>query len=271
MSKFSFNEETCIGCGVCVRICPKGLIRMDTDGPKMDEASAKRCNNCGQCVAFCPAKSAMQEFSRGVELEDALAYSSERGPTILKFLKSRRSERIYQPDPVPHETLMRILETANFAPSGGNNRTIRWVVLENPAKTAELREMIAEWFDTVCRTHPVYSKRYAIDSILERFRGGKDVILRGAPHVAYVIGPEKAVWGSVDTGIALAYFNLACEALDVGCCFAGYATKAAEWDKVADFIGVKPGEKVWCAICFGKKAMHAVRIPNRGKVPLTLL
>ena len=106
MSKFSFNEETCIGCGVCVRICPKGLIRMDTDGPKMDEASAKRCNNCGQCVAFCPAKSAMQEFSRGVELEDALAYSSERGPTILKFLKSRRSERIYQPDPVPHETLM---------------------------------------------------------------------------------------------------------------------------------------------------------------------
>lgn len=166
---------------------------------------------------------------------------------------------------------MRILETANYAPSGGNNRTIRWIVLENPAKTAELREMIAEWFDTVCRTHPVYSKRYAIDSILERYRAGRDVILRDAPHVAYVVGPENAVWGQVDTGIALAFFNLACEALDIGCCFAGYASKAGEWEKIARFIGLKPGEKVWCAICFGKKAAHAARIPNRGKVPLTLL
>ena len=272
MAKFNCTAERCLHCGTCVFVCPKGLLRMNALGlPEMPEELSARCNNCGQCVAYCPTGAARHAFSEGAELEAVKPFDPALREPFLNFMRARRSYRTYSPERIPHEELCELLETANFAPSGGNNRTIRWIVFENPEKTAELREMIAEWFDTVCRTHPVYSKRYAIDSILERYRGGRDVILRGAPHVAYVVGPENAVWGPVDTGIALGFFNLACEALDIGCCFAGYATKAGEWEKVAQFIGLKPGEKVWCAICFGKKAAHAVRIPYRGKVPLTLL
>lgn len=237
---------------------------MNEGKPTAKEEFYTRCNNCGQCVAYCPASSSMQSFSEGVALEQSLPFNPQLTETYLRFLKSRRSNRNYLEEPVEKQTIEKILDAANYAPSGGNNRTLRWIVLDKREKTDELRELIAEWFDTVCREHPVYSKRYAIDSILERYRGGKDVILRGAPHVAYCVGPSNAVWGPVDTGIALTYFNLACEANDIGCCFAGYATKSAESEKVRTFLKLKDSERAWCALCFGKKSLHPTRIPNRG-------
>lgn len=270
-TKFTSDRKKCISCGICIKVCPKGLIRMDKGVPVMNQEASPRCNCCGQCVAFCPTGAATQELSEGVNLSPAFEISSVNTKGLLSFLKSRRSYRTYQSTPVDHEVLMDILETANYAPSGGNNRKLRWIVLESPSKTKELAEMIATWFDKEARFHPIYSKRYAIDSILQRYRAGKDVILRGAPHIAFAVGPSNHVWGPVDTGIALTYFNLACEAHDVGCCFAGYATKAAESKKVRNFLGIQNEETVWCAICFGNKTLHAFRIPNRGNVPLTVI
>ena len=272
MTKFTCLPAQCLRCGTCVSSCPKGLLRISAQGfPEMPEELSARCNNCGQCVAYCPTGAAQQELSRGKALEAALPYEESQKALVERFLRSRRSYRSYSAEAIPREELMELLETANYAPSGGNNRTLRWIILEDPKQTAALREKIAEWFDTVCRSHPVYSKRYAIDSILSRYRAGKDVILRGAPHVAYCVGPEKAVWGPVDTGIALMYFNLACEAHYIGCCFAGYATKAAESDAVREFLGVKEGERAWCALCFGRKTIPPVRVPSRGPVPVTFL
>lgn len=99
------------------------------------------------------------------------------------FLRSRRSYRNFQDTPVEKSVVDKILQTANYAPSGGNNRKIRWIVVFDSQKTKTLTEMIAQWFDTEARHHPVYGKRYAIDSILSRYRNGKDVIMRGAPHI----------------------------------------------------------------------------------------
>lgn len=271
MSQFSYDSELCVHCGTCAAVCGKGLIEMKDGNPVLPEEKASRCNNCGQCVAFCPRKASRHRFSEGVALEDSLPFDPSMTEKLTWFMRSRRSIRNYDPQPVEHETLAKIIATAHMAPSGGNNRTLRWIILEDPKKTRELSNLIAVWFDTVCRTHPVYGKRYAVDSILERYRAGKDIMLRGAPHVAYCVGPSKAVWGPVDTGIALAYFNLACEAYDIGCCFAGYATKAAESAIVRDFLGIKDGETAWCALCFGRKTLHPHRIPSRGPVPVTFL
>jgi nitroreductase len=237
----------------------------------MPEEVSGRCNNCGQCTAFCPTAAAVQSFSEGHQLEAVCCYEPGRADQYLSFLKSRRSCRSYSAQPLERSVIQTILEAANYAPSGGNNRTLRWIVVEKPETMAQIRALICEWFDTVCRTHPVYGRRYDVDSILARCRAGNDVILRGAPHLAYCAGPETAVWGGVDTGIALTYFNLAAESLGVGCCFAGYATKSAEMPQIRELLGVKEGEKVWCALCFGRKALQPCRVPYRGPVPVTFL
>ena len=39
----SINEESCLGCGVCVRICPRHILYLD------DNASTAKVNDHGEC------------------------------------------------------------------------------------------------------------------------------------------------------------------------------------------------------------------------------
>jgi nitroreductase len=48
---------------------------------------------------------------------------------LFEIIQGRRSVRKYQPDPVPKETLLKLLQAAVWAPSGGNAQTWRFVVI----------------------------------------------------------------------------------------------------------------------------------------------
>jgi Nif-specific ferredoxin III len=71
----SINEEKCIGCGRCFRVCPRGvleLIGLDEDGERIcldpdgdDEEYEKKvmtiahkemCIGCTACAKICPKK-----------------------------------------------------------------------------------------------------------------------------------------------------------------------------------------------------------------------
>ncbi len=57
--KLTYNAENCTGCGLCVRNCPAGAIKIVNEGTKTDrkmKASLNigRCIFCGQCVDSCP-------------------------------------------------------------------------------------------------------------------------------------------------------------------------------------------------------------------------
>ena len=45
--------DSCIGCSTCVRVCPKGCIRMDSGKPVYDY---QHCANCMACIQACPTK-----------------------------------------------------------------------------------------------------------------------------------------------------------------------------------------------------------------------
>lgn len=44
------DVEKCTGCGICVRDCPLGAMRMHERRPEV----SNRCSLCGACVKFCP-------------------------------------------------------------------------------------------------------------------------------------------------------------------------------------------------------------------------
>jgi ferredoxin len=46
-------DESCSGCGICARVCPKGNIRLDSKKPKWDT----RCESCLACLHWCPTAS----------------------------------------------------------------------------------------------------------------------------------------------------------------------------------------------------------------------
>ena len=271
--KFILNENLCTGCGTCVYVCPKSLLVLNDGRPELPEEKAMKCNQCGQCTAYCPSNACRQALDAGDELPLALHYDPSMTGKFNLFLKSRRSYRSFASvRPVSKQTINEILDVLNYAPTGGNNRKIRYIVVADAGKTHKVRDLITEWMDTDCRKHPVLSKRYDIDSIVGRQRKGKDIILRGAPCVIFAVGPRNHVWGGVDSGIGLMYFNLAAEAHDIGCCFAGYAANGAKNSKeLRAFLGIEEEEDCFCALVFGHKTIKPQRIPARPPLNKTIL
>ncbi|WP_448596029.1 4Fe-4S dicluster domain-containing protein [Thermoflexus hugenholtzii] len=64
------DEERCLGCGLCVRVCPLDVFRMiERDGRRKPVARAiypEDCMSCFICEEYCPA--------------DCLYVSPERSP-----------------------------------------------------------------------------------------------------------------------------------------------------------------------------------------------
>ena len=62
---------------------------------------------------------------------------------VYDAMRTTFAARVYTEDPVPDETLMRILDNARFAPSGGNRQGWRVIVVKDEAKRRELKRVMA--------------------------------------------------------------------------------------------------------------------------------
>jgi nitroreductase len=60
---------------------------------------------------------------------------------LYETMRCAPTSRRFKDDAVPREVLLRALEAARFAPSGGNRQGWRVVVVEDPAKRAALRDL----------------------------------------------------------------------------------------------------------------------------------
>ncbi len=60
---------------------------------------------------------------------------------LYEAMRCAPTSRRFKPDPVPREALLRALEVARFAPSGGNRQGWRVVVVEDPERRAALRDL----------------------------------------------------------------------------------------------------------------------------------
>jgi ferredoxin len=57
------DEEKCIGCGVCIHVCPNSVLKLVVNeilGPDLKKFYCKisepeKCTNCGRCVEECPS------------------------------------------------------------------------------------------------------------------------------------------------------------------------------------------------------------------------
>ena len=59
MVKVVVNKERCKGCGLCVEVCPKGVLKMSNSFNKMgyhfvEVVDESKCMGCKNCVTICP-------------------------------------------------------------------------------------------------------------------------------------------------------------------------------------------------------------------------
>jgi nitroreductase len=67
---------------------------------------------------------------------------------LIEALRSTAAIREFLPEPVPDDVLRRVLDTARFAPSGGNRQAWHVVVVKDPAVRRQLRDLyLPGWYD----------------------------------------------------------------------------------------------------------------------------
>jgi nitroreductase len=82
--------------------------------------------------------------------------STNDGADLMELLDAMRTTgavRDFTDEPVPDEVLARILDSARFAPSGGNVQGWRLVVVRDPAVRSALRDLyLPGWYDYLALT-----------------------------------------------------------------------------------------------------------------------
>ncbi len=70
------------------------------------------------------------------------------GLDLVDTLRTTGAVRQFEPEPVSQDVVARVLDTARFAPSGGNRQGWRVVVVEDPATRTALRDIyLTGWYE----------------------------------------------------------------------------------------------------------------------------
>lgn len=57
MSVIRYDLDACIGCRLCIQVCPFDVFRFNEEHKKSVIAYPEDCISCGQCYIYCPGKS----------------------------------------------------------------------------------------------------------------------------------------------------------------------------------------------------------------------
>ena len=205
-------------------------------------------------------------------------------------VRARYSARKFRPDPVPEETLRRMLDIAQHTPSWCNSQPWQLVITRGAA-TERFREAIYAHARSGVKPNPDFAfpvqyvgiyrerrkvcgvqlyrslgigrddKSAAAEQSLENFR------LFGAPHVAILTTDTTlGAYGLLDCGLYLQTFLLA--ACDLGVDAIAQAALASYPDFLREFFGLTSDRKVVCGISFGyadrEHPIHSYRTQRAG-------
>ena len=96
MANFHVNQEKCIGCGLCIKVCPGGILHLNEQRKcEMDEIDSfgwNGCWKCEHCQAVCPKGAISAELENGMTVKvplfinngDEIIVSTEDGKYVSR-------------------------------------------------------------------------------------------------------------------------------------------------------------------------------------------
>jgi nitroreductase/ferredoxin len=267
MPQVIVDHEKCNKDGICVAECPAQVLQLERKeafpGPTHDFDEV--CLRCGHCVAVCPTGALSLDWLP-VEgcppVRAELAFSPEQAE---QFLRSRRSIRVFKPEPLERPQIERLIHIACHAPSAKNMQPWSWIVIEGPAKMAELEVLLIDWVKSVIRSDPEAAETMRYPRLVKRWEEGRYKMLRNAPHLIIAHVDQAWRYGVEDTALALSYMELLAPALGLGATWSGYFYTAYNaYPPLAQAVPVPEGRKVLGAMMIGRPKFKYYRLPNRN-------
>ena len=260
MGLVTIDHTTCAKDGLCGDVCPVGLFDTNTEGFPVFRAGGEQiCFDCGHCVAICPSSALQHErlpLAQSSAIDRTLKVSL---PALDQLMESRRSVREFKTEPVPQALIHQTIEVARWAPTAVNRQPLSWLVIQNPAEVQRLAGLVVD----ALRQDADLPPRYA--AFVQMWDQGMDPVLRKAPHLVVVHGPDDWAWCAEDGAIALSQFELAAAARGMGTCWAGFLMHIAKvYPPLKAALGLPEGHSVCGALMLGMPKYRYQRIPPRN-------
>lgn len=271
MIQFKIDDTLCIRCGECATDCPAGIIAMN-DTPEI--TNEQGCFKCLHCYAVCPT-GALSILGNNPDSEVSLADQLPHAEKVSNLIRWRRSVRRYKDENLTPELIDELLQTACHAPTGVNACEVLFTVVRDKAFMEKLSKEILERLvaiEAAGKLPEGFLGQY-LALVVEVWKTeGRDIILRGAPHLLLTSAPKTAPCPIQDTHIALATFELAAASHGVGTLWDGLFMMAlAVCPDLVKQLGIPSDHSIGYAMLFGKPAVEYHRIAKRGPAKVNYL
>jgi nitroreductase/NAD-dependent dihydropyrimidine dehydrogenase PreA subunit len=262
------DENLCINCGSCIRACPVRLITKNLF-PVPIENSWDQCIDCGHCVAICPTEALQQRSMKPEECEPIDIHLIPQWDKVRQYLISRRSIRTFIKKPIGKEKVELLLDISRFAPNGGNQQPLKWIVINDEKKIRNVSEMTIDWMKIAKDRDPSFFEEAKLSRVTEPWELGVDSISRGAPCliIAYASANDRSAMATAM--IAIHQIQLAAPALGLGTTFTGIINTAAKlYAPLMHLLKIPDGCIPFGSSAVGYPAETYLRIPTRKSIEM---
>ena len=281
-------QRKCTRCGLCLTVCPANVFEMHNK--RIAAVKTQYCIQCGHCGSMCPSNAIVVSSAETKKLS-AFGPDALPSPRSLQLLlRSRRSVRRYKRKPLTKKDLHTIIEAGRYTATGSNSQNIRYMVVTDPKKIAELREItvpaVMKLFATAAKTASLPFASYLLGDALvdklknqygpgmklfyERQSRGEDRLFFDAPAIMLVCGDRWDETTGFSCAAALYNCSLKAHTIGVGCCFNGFIqTTVNNNPKIRKWFGIPRSQKCYGAMTLGYQDVQYNRLVKRKQPDVT--
>ena len=294
----TIDPDLCTGCGLCVEECPHDTLELIDD---LAVATGEHSMGCDHCAAICPADAVTVGFVdpeatrlETLQVSDAwIPFGQPSAEALIQLMRSRRSTRDFQPEPVPLPVLRDLVRVGLSAPSGTNTQAWTFTILSDRPAVERLAEGVLGFFERlnklagntpvrlasslVMKGNPLgryYEQYYArVSEAIEEYRaGGRERLTHRAPAAILIGSRPDSTTPVEDASLAAQNILLAAHAMGYGTCLVGFAVEAMARDAgIKRSLGIPDDEKIRAVIVIGRSGRCFERAAGRAKAEVRVL
>lgn len=161
----------------------------------------------------------------------------------LKTIKNRRSSRSFSNQQIGDDELQRILEAAQYAPTGYGRQSWHFIVVQQ----SQLINMLSDASKEAVKNHSIEYLRNMANN--KSFNAYYD-----APTIIIICGDKNAFWASTDCAAATQNILLAAESIGLAACWVNFGLfvfDGAETDDYMKMMQIPEGYKPFYSVALG--------------------